>query len=381
MPNLKPDHTSELDSETWARFLPSFLDQGWFLALDPERVLVGWGDAAEQSNAQLFAPDFFMPTPASAWISTKSCGIIERGELGRLIQTAVADDGVASQQFQWVEPSRQDFENQFTSIREGMRERGLAKAVPIVFAQAEAEITRARRLALLSNALQQPTHLFPYGFWNAEEGMIGVTPEILFSQNEENSFKTVALAGTRAKGQDEKANAEALMNDAKERHEHQLVIDDVSAVLKKMGHVQIAQTGVVFLPTLMHLKTEISVKLSEPRSFSQIVTALHPTPALGLSPRTLGFSEMHRWDSREDRRRYGAPFGVHFVDANGVEHRHCVVAIRNIQWWNSGQDSSSSSAAKILLGSGCGVVPASDLEREWQELQLKRNSVKRMLGV
>jgi isochorismate synthase EntC len=48
-----------------------------------------------------------------------------------------------------------------------------------------------------------------------------------------------------------------------------------------------------------------------------------------------------------------------------------LVAIRNIQW----QDE------KIRLGSGCGIVKSSQIEREWQELKLKRESVKRMLSI
>lgn len=376
MPNLKPSHTSELDSESLNRFL----EGGWFLALDPERILVGWGEWKNSpGERRLFTPDFYMGSTDDAWWSTESCGIFERGRFAALVLSGVGADvnaptrshSFSGERFQWVEPSRAEFDRQFATIREGMRERGLCKAVPVVFARAEVALTKERRREIIANALSQPTHLFPYGFWRGEEGMIGVTPEILFSQHGELAFETVALAGTRAKGQDERASTEALLNDAKERHEHQLVIDDVAAVLNKMGKAEITQTGVVDLPSLIHLKTKILAKLTQPQTFDQITQALHPTPALGLSPRALGFSEMRKWDSREDRLRYGAPFGVRYRGEDGIEHRHCVVAIRNIQWKDR----------EMLLGSGCGIVPASEVGREWQELQLKRDSVKRMLGV
>jgi menaquinone-specific isochorismate synthase len=398
MPNLKPNHLSKLDTEN----LNQFLESGWFLALDSERVLVGWGEwkASSDDNsddnsasvsaggetsfaAQLFAPHFFFDSEQNEMLETTSCEILERSRFASLVLSGLGPNvnndpsAQSDEQFQWVEPDRDGFETQFASIREGMRERGLKKAVPIVFAQAKAQITKTWRQRVLAEALKQPTHLFPYGFWKSGEGMIGVTPEILFSQSEEQSFETVALAGTRAKGQDEKASAAVLLADAKERHEHQLVIDDIAAVLKKIGDAQIAQTGVVFLPTLLHLKTPISAKLSRPFRFIEIVAALHPTPALGVAPRALGFSEMRRWSSRENRRRYGAPFGARYRDEAGVERRHCVVAIRNIQW----SSAETGERSEVLLGSGCGVVPASEIEREWQELQLKRDSVKRMLGV
>ncbi|MNL49201.1 chorismate binding enzyme [compost metagenome] len=52
------------------------------------------------------------------------------------------------------------------------------------------------------------------------------------------------------------------------------------------------------------------------------------------------------------------------------EEALCLVAIRNMQW--NGQFA--------MIGSGCGVVAASELEREWRELYQKRLSVKKILG-
>ena len=64
--------------------------------------------------------------------------------------------------------------------------------------------------------------------------------------------------------------------------------------------------------------------------------------------------------------RFGAPFGV-VVDGEFSS----VVAIRNISW--SGND--------VFLPSGCGVIEESTLANEWEELALKRNSVKDILGI
>jgi len=48
-----------------------------------------------------------------------------------------------------------------------------------------------------------------------------------------------------------------------------------------------------------------------------------------------------------------------------------LVAIRNIQWDKN----------KSYIGSGCGIVKKSELNKEWAELTLKRNSVKKYLGL
>jgi menaquinone-specific isochorismate synthase len=81
---------------------------------------------------------------------------------------------------------------------------------------------------------------------------------------------------------------------------------------------------------------------------------------------------MKRWDHSPLRGRFGAPFGGFYRETASAElSQHCLVAIRNIQWQKT----------DVQLGSGCGIVPDSRLENEWDELKLKRESVKRMLGI
>jgi menaquinone-specific isochorismate synthase len=160
------------------------------------------------------------------------------------------------------------------------------------------------------------------------------------------------------------------MADPKERYEHQLVIEDLKSQLSGIGDVAIGSTEAVELPTLYHLKTRIQARPRGKLTFEDFVTLLHPTPALGVSPRAFGFQEMLRWDDSHVRRRFGAPFGASFATSEG-QRDHCIVAIRNIQWESN----------RVQLGSGCGVVPESDPQREWSELSLKRESVKRMLSI
>ena len=368
--------------------LSEFLNNGFVLALDSERVLLGWGkpesSANSRTHAGFYAPDFYLQNREEFWWQTTNHKIVNRSEFSSYVLSVQSDivNGnsggsftTEEQRFQWVEPEFEGFKKQFQAIREGMESRGVKKAVPVVFAQASGKIDGTRRLRILASMFQQPTHLFPYGIWQSDaqgttQGMMGVTPEILFTQREESSFETVALAGTRAKTTGEDAGA-LLLADPKERHEHQLVVDDIQKVLRRMGDAQLLEIGIADLPTLVHLKTSIHAMLDLEMSFDDIAEALHPTPALGVAPRELGFKEMRLWENDLDRMRFGAPFGGIFPNAEGVEQRHCVVAIRNIQW----------SGEQILLGSGCGIVPASDVDREWAELKLKRESVKKMLGV
>jgi menaquinone-specific isochorismate synthase len=445
------------ESASWVPFqeaaVPEFLKNGWLLSYGPHDVLVGWGPLREvdgptetSGTCTLYAPDFYL-RQSQPWLVSPNWAIVNRNLLislvmnvtGTNVNANIASDQASQpervQEFQWVEPDRLGFEAQFKEIRRGMSERGLKKAVPVVFERAQfgsqanqngpvqfnssararlilkilnmvearradsnnarrADSNNARRadsneaLQVGINGVERPdlgAALYAYGFWCSEnekstsfsEGMLGATPEILFSitgtktdRTTESAMRiqTVALAGTRARGD---GAAEALMSDQKERHEHQLVVDDIRQVLEKLGKVTVGTTAVVEFPALLHLKTPLRADLDRPVEMHELIQVLHPTPALGVAPRELGFTEIERWDSPQLRKRFGAPFGVSAKLQDGTSIKECVVAIRNIQWHDG----------TVFLGSGCGVVPASDLNREWQELKLKRDSVKRMLDI
>jgi menaquinone-specific isochorismate synthase len=353
-----------------------FLSSGWLVSEGTDRLIVGWGEWKEDANpnpdrASLFAPDFYLRN-RHPWVLTPHWSIVTREIFASHVLAKLPREVNGDLQgFQWVEPSFDGFSRQFEAIHEGRNSRGLVKAVPIVHAQTRDIVNQARLLSVLNKLSNLPPSLSAYGFWQGGAGsdairfgLIGATPELLFSE-ENGIVTTMALAGTRAKKSSE--DSSLLLADPKERKEHQLVIDDIADRLSRVGKVEIGETRAFELPTLFHLKTEIKVAVSRQYSLSELSKLLHPTPALGVSPRALGFEEIERWDDVALRGRYGAPFGVSLPDGTS----RCFVAIRGIQW----QDDS------ILLGSGCGIVSESVLDREWRELSLKRESVRRLLGI
>src|SRR5690606_7658859 len=99
---------------------------------------------------------------------------------------------------------------------------------------------------ILTRVAQLPESLIPYGFWSFDgdvvEGMIGATPEVLFSNRigrkngQADRIETMALAGTRAKTSDPDG-AKRLFEDPKERHEHQIVVDDIMVELSRFGEI------------------------------------------------------------------------------------------------------------------------------------------------
>lgn len=265
--------------------------------------------------------------------------------------------------FQWQEPRLEDFEKSFARVQNLISEGQIDKAVPVVFARTRSSITATVRARWILETLSAPQNLHPYGFWSGDEGVIGATPEILF-EVEGRSLKTMAMAGTLAKAD---GTADDLARSAKDQHEHRLVIEDIKKELRSFGAVSAGATEVVALPTLFHLRTNLSVELEEDADIEKLLRRMHPTAALGVFPRLFGWRWMRELPGQDDRARFGAPFTVRLSSSRVIS----LVGIRNIQWQGT----------RVSLGSGCGVVKSSELEAEWRELARKRQSVLKILGM
>lgn len=330
--------------------------------LSPNELLVGWGEmefsaAPYEGTRAFYFPDFFLKAE-EPWMQPQFTTRVSREAFIEAMGFVEAPPFV-----QWQSSSPLFFKEQFLYIKELISLGEIKKAVSVTFEKGEAKIDSQFRRYLLSQLARNEGPQKIYGFWNATEGMLGITPEILFDMKNKYQVRSMALAGTRSR--DDKKRL-PLLSDNKELNEHYLVIDDIVHVLELWGVVKTQPTEILALPHLEHLKTDIEVKLRQPREFIEIVKSLHPTPALGVSPRSAASKWMAQINS-EERGRFGAPFGVRFEDGTGI----CLVAIRNLQWEKN----------KITLGSGSGIVRESEFDREWDEQKIKRESVKKLLGL
>jgi menaquinone-specific isochorismate synthase len=238
----------------------------------------------------------------------------------------------------------------------------LTKAVPVVLERGRLHgDPRAFAPALLARVLDAPDPSLAYAVWSDAAGMVGASPEVLF-RRDARSVETVAMAGTYPLDR-----AERLVDDAKETREHQSVVDDLIEALGPLGTVTLGAREVVRLPFMAHLKTDIALRPFADPSFADLVRALHPTAALGVAPRSAGLTPLRDLETAPGRGRFGAPFGVEWPDRRAV----VLVAIRNVQW----------SGDAVTLGAGAGLLAESRLDREWEELRLKRAAVKAMLGL
>ncbi len=351
--------------------ITNFLEHGAMLRDNAQWHLV-WGPFQPINNPissaiSIFCPSFYEPEKSSYLGGTQSA-TLEESEFRRLLeeflQKNVSGNGIlALEKLSWESPLEADYQTALADILNKIKEQKIKKAVPVVFERAVYKLTTTQKAQLILNLMKAPATLYPFGYWNDKEGILGATPEVLFTI-QGNELSTMALAGTCPKS--EQSVRADLLNDPKEIEEHQLVVQDIAAFLSSYGAVSKGPMHVLDLPTLWHLKTDIKVLLNEHLDVKELALLMHPTPALGVFPRDYGFTWMQNHPGQQGRNRFGAPLAFIFP-----ERVVCLVAIRNLQWNDS----------ELMIGSGGGVVASSEFAREWRELLQKRQSVKKILGI
>ena len=118
----------------------------------------------------------------------------------------------------------------------------------------------ANRPFVLPETLGRLAHLYPSCVVFQVEGFIGASPETLLRRTGAQ-IESHPLAGTVARSGDpatDDALVAALMSSAKDRHEHQLVVDEIAAKLRPYAAVEVpAAPSIVPLRNVSHLGTSI----------------------------------------------------------------------------------------------------------------------------
>jgi len=210
--------------------------------------------------------------------------------------------------------------------------------------------------------------------------LIAATPERLVRRDGELVWCD-ALAGTRSitvpgddpagvPGVRDRIIAEAsaeLLASRKDRREHALVVDAIRAALDDCADVDApAEPDLRILRHVVHLHTPFRARLREPRHVLELAARLHPTPAVGGTPREVAIDWIR---SREPVARgwYAAPVGWFDLDGNG----ELAVAIR----------SGVLAGNRAHLWAGAGIVAGSDPDRELAETELKLRAMLGALGI
>lgn len=206
------------------------------------------------------------------------------------------------------------------------------------------------------NALVSFVYTPKHGAW------LGASPETLVSV-EKNIFRTVALAGTQA--YQTGTNLKHVAWTQKEIEEQALVSRYIINCFKKIRLREFEEHGpkTVVAGNLMHLKTDFSVDMKAtnfPQLGSVMLRLLHPTSAVCGTPLEAArkFLLEHEGYSREFYSGFLGPINMN--DAS-----HLFVNLRCMQLF----------AGEAWLYAGAGVTADSIPEKEWEETEMKMNTL------
>ena len=195
---------------------------------------------------------------------------------------------------------------------------------------------------------------------------LGASPERLIRVDGER-VETAALAGTAPRGGSQAADralGEALCECRKNGAEHAAVVDYLKSVLADCcDDVEVAaEPTLLRTRTVQHLCTELSARRrpGSPVSLLELVSRMHPTPAVGGAPRDAAL----RWLAAHegiDRGWFAGPVGYLQSQGDGefaVALRSALVRGRSATAW-----------------AGAGIVAGSEPRAEFTETELKLRTV------
>ena len=194
---------------------------------------------------------------------------------------------------------------------------------------------------------------------NEETAFLGATPERLYSR-EGRAIQTEAIAGTRPRGTDDASDlalGNELLKSSKDIAEHEYVVRSLRESLNQLCKTsgEIAGRDLLKLANVQHLLTRFEGELKSDISDGDILSALHPTPAVGGYPRGPAMDLIGELEPF-DRGWYAAPVG--WIGAEAAEF---AVGIRSGLLHRN----------QLHLFSGAGIVKDSHPDREWDEIERK----------
>jgi menaquinone-specific isochorismate synthase len=232
----------------------------------------------------------------------------------------------------------------------------LARRLDLTF---DREVDTTAVLARL-RAMEPESTVFAHDVGTAR--FVGATPELLVARHGDHVVCR-PLAGTIAL--DATASADAggtLFRSAKDRAEHRFVVRDVAAHLAPYCgslHTPEEPSAIVF-HSIVHLGTRIDGTLRSgpegPADVLELLAALHPTPAVGGTPRDLALATMDELEGA-GRGPWAGPVG--WMDAHGDGE------------WYIGIRSALVEAGHATLWAGVGIVADSEPAAELAETDLK----------
>jgi len=224
-------------------------------------------------------------------------------------------------------------------------------------------------LRMLNGLRQRFPDCYAFSVANGRgQSFIGATPERL-ARVSRGILETEALAGSAPRGATASEDAQrggALLRSEKDRREQRLVLDSICRRLAPLGvTLEFPEEPVLKkLANVQHLHTPVRATLPEGVRLLDVIGRLHPTPAVGGSPREAAVARIRELEGFS-RGLYAGALG--WLNARGGGE--FFVGLR----------SALVDGNEARLFAGAGIVAGSDPEAELAETELKFRALARAL--
>lgn len=259
---------------------------------------------------------------------------------------------------------------QFTAaVREAVTRIEAGELAKTVLARDEViQLDGAVPVGALAQAL---TEAYPTCWTFYVDGLIGASPEMLVRVTN-GEVRSRALAGSAPVTGDldiDQAASDDLMTSAKDASEHAYAARSVIEVLRTIADVEVSDTHVLRLPTIMHLATDVTGFLTGEHSALQVAGLLHPSAAICGTPRDAAARVLAELEGF-DRGPYSGPVG--WVDDAG--NGEFVIALRCALTEHRDEGDA------LRLYAGAGIVVGSDPQTELAETATKMLPMQRAIA-
>lgn len=315
--------------------------------------------AYQRSEANL-CPD----TPSQPETSGKSYASLEREatETRKATETRESAPGQESKSTPSTHNIKKLYTSRFHTFAEPLLQGKLAKLVlsrhlplpcPVHFSPGRAFYQACRQY---SRSYIYLCHTPQTGTW------LGSTPEILLS-GQAGSWHTVALAGTQPL-----CNGQLpVVWDDKNRREQQIVAAYIRKQLRSLAiRFEESEPYAARAGALSHLKSDFRFALPRQNKLGDLLSLLHPTPAVCGLPKEEAYRFILRHEGY-DRSYYSGFIG--WLDPEGQSDLYVNLRCMHL------------SAGGCTLYAGGGLLSSSSLEEEWQETEDKFQTMKWLLNM
>jgi isochorismate synthase len=285
-----------------------------------------------------------------------------------------------------VVTSEESKQRHISLVKKGILELTSGSMEKVVLSRKEkVELKDADPLKLFQKLLVNYPTAFVYIWFHPKVGLwLGATPETLL-KIEGNIFKTMALAGTQ-----KFTGSMEVDWGAKEKQEQQYVTDSILNDLERVGvsssRIESSAAYTAKAGNLLHLKTDISGRMSSEVGVEKLISALHPTPAVCGLPKEKA-KEFILAEENYDREFYTGFLGELNLQSSSSRSRN-KRNVENLAYRTVKKESAlfvnlrcmklDNKAANLFIGGG--ITKDSVPEDEWQETVNKAGTMKAVIS-